>query len=63
MFLGIEHGGFIFASYAVATVIFAFLIIWVWGNLRHQTKRLSELEAKGATKRRRKRSVKASKNG
>jgi|GEM_PF-7001131 len=63
MFLGIEHGGFIFASYAVAAVIIAVLIIWVWGNLKTQKKRLAELEASGASSRRRKRSKKVSKNG
>jgi len=53
MFLGVEHGGYIFTSYAFAALIFTFLIGWVWCNLRKQKTRLAALEASGATKRRR----------
>jgi heme exporter protein D len=45
------HAGFIIISYAAVFVGVAGLILWVWGDERAQTRRLSDLERRGMRRR------------
>jgi len=45
------HAGFILAAYAVAAVVIAALVAWVWFDHRAQTRVLDDLEARGVTRR------------
>jgi heme exporter protein D len=45
------HSSFIVAAYAVAVLIVAAMIAWVWVDHRRQLKILAELEARGVTRR------------
>lgn len=42
-----DHAGFIIASYAVAAVVVAALIIWVIADATMQKRLLADLEARG----------------
>src|SRR5258708_37104554 len=45
------HAGFIWLSYISAAVCIAGLVLWVWTDERAQTRRLADLERRGATRR------------
>ena len=45
------HAAFIVGAYAVAVLIVAAMIAWVWVDHRRQLKILAELEARGVTRR------------
>jgi len=47
-----EHAGFIWAAYAAAAFVLVALTVYVWADLRRQQALLGELEARGATRRR-----------
>jgi heme exporter protein D len=45
------HADFILAAYAAATIVIGGLVAWVLLDYRAQTRRLTELEARGVTRR------------
>jgi len=45
------HAAFIVGAYAVAVLIVASMIAWVWIDHRRQAKILADLEARGVTRR------------
>jgi heme exporter protein D len=45
------YAAFIVGAYAVATVVIAGMIAWVWLDYRHQLRMLADLEARGVTRR------------
>jgi len=45
------HAGFIATAYAVAAVVVAILVIWVFADYRAQRRRLGELERRGFARR------------
>lgn len=49
--MGVEHGGFIVASYAAAAVTVAGLILRAWLAHRSATRQLAALEAQGVRRR------------
>jgi len=45
------HAAFIVAAYTVAAAVMIGMIVWVWLDYRWQLRMLSELEARGVTRR------------
>ena len=45
------HAAYIWASYAVAAVVFAGLVAWLVADGRHQQRLLDELDARGIRRR------------
>ena len=45
------HAAYIWASYAVAAVILAGLVAWLWLDNRRQRRALADLEARGVRRR------------
>ncbi len=52
MDLAAKHIGFVLASYAVAFVLLAGLILFLVARMRHVRRRLATLQAQGARRRR-----------
>jgi heme exporter protein D len=50
MHLG-PHADFIIAAYALTAFVVAALIAWIWFDFRAQTRILTDLEARGITRR------------
>jgi len=47
----IDHLPFIVGSYAAATIVVGFLIVWIMLDYRAQRRALSDLETRGVTRR------------
>jgi heme exporter protein D len=45
------HAAFIVGAYTVAAVVISGMIAWIWLDYRQQQRMLSDLEARGVTRR------------